>query len=134
MTQLKRYRNISSGSLAVRQDATQMGLSTIGLLQEHSLALQDRKCLLQARNFSLAALLPLLIGLRLCNALVVNLGKVLEHSTEFGLRTLAVRGELCELLIEALKLLCLVLHVLLFCGFCYLVVLCHLFILCLCSI
>merc|ERR1719456_1830333 len=79
------------------------------LLDEGSLVLQDSQSLLEPGNFCLAASLPVLVGLWLGNALVLNFLEVLVDCGELGLNILLVGGQFGVGLVQASCLLGLVL-------------------------
>merc|ERR550537_1491150 len=92
-------------------------------LHQGRLALEDRARLLEPRDLRLAAPLPLLVGLWLRDAPVLDLRVVVEDAGELLAGGVLVGGVLGDGLVEALELLCLVLHVLLLQGPCHLVLL-----------
>eukprot|EP00429_Kryptoperidinium_foliaceum_P088402 CAMPEP_0176201040 /NCGR_PEP_ID=MMETSP0121_2-20121125/9364_1 /TAXON_ID=160619 /ORGANISM="Kryptoperidinium foliaceum, Strain CCMP 1326" /LENGTH=67 /DNA_ID=CAMNT_0017539911 /DNA_START=94 /DNA_END=294 /DNA_ORIENTATION=+ len=63
--------------------------ATAAALHEGGLLCQDLQRLLQALDLGLAARLPLLVGLRLCDAALFDLPVVLEHRRELRVRGLA---------------------------------------------
>merc|ERR1719230_770641 len=83
------------------------------LLDEGSLIFQDGQCVLEPGNLSLAASLPVFVGLWLGDALVLNLLEVLVDCGELSLNVLLVGGQFSIGLVQACCLLGLVLDVLL---------------------
>merc|ERR1719253_356486 len=90
-------------------------------LKEHGFAFQNGECLLQAIDFCRATFNALLISLRLSNASLLDTCKVFIHCVEFCLDPSAIGLGLSGSLFEALAFLCLVLDILILCGFCDLV-------------
>merc|ERR1719163_638062 len=85
------------------------------LLQQRG-TLQDRERFLEAGDLCFAPSLPLLIGLDLLVAHLVQLLEVLVERVQLRRDALGVRRELPHRLVEGRGLFCLVLHVLLLCG------------------
>mmetsp|Transcript_53359 Transcript_53359/g.157142 ORF Transcript_53359/g.157142 Transcript_53359/m.157142 type:complete len:719 (+) Transcript_53359:132-2288(+) len=81
------------------------------LLQEGGLALQGLQRLLESGDLLLPALLALLVGLRLRDTLLGELGVVLHHRSQLRVDAVAVGRELGGVLGEGLGLLGLVGHV-----------------------
>merc|ERR1719356_2131645 len=81
--------------------------------EDCGLVLEDLESLLEARELRLAAALPLLVGLRLGDAHLLDLRQRLQDGIELRSDTRAVRAQLRRSLVEVRRLLGLVLHVLL---------------------
>merc|ERR1719230_1794241 len=127
----KTTKKVGSSPHLVTLGATE---GAAALLDEGSLILQDGQSLLEPGNFCLAASLPVLVGLRLGNALVLNLLEVLVDCSELGLNVLLVGGQFGVGLLQASCLLGLVLDVLLLSGLLDLVFLGLLFVGVLCGL
>mmetsp|Transcript_68218 Transcript_68218/g.202990 ORF Transcript_68218/g.202990 Transcript_68218/m.202990 type:complete len:202 (+) Transcript_68218:82-687(+) len=82
------------------------------LLNQGSLAFQDRERLLQAGQFCFTASLALLVGLRLRHALLVQCLEGLEHCVELLLHPGAVGAGLRDELVEVRRSLALILDIL----------------------
>merc|ERR1719373_35787 len=96
------------------------------LLQEGGrLLLEDGERLLEALDLCGAAALPLLVGPRLRDAALLDLGVVLQNGRELRVRRLAIAAVVRHCLVQALELLRHVLHVLILQGLGYLVLLRH---------
>merc|ERR1719439_19262 len=92
--------------------------------RRRGLALEDGKRLLQPGDLGLTTFLPLLVGLRLRDTLLLKLLQILQHRIQLRLRTVTIRRRLRNELLERGLLLALVLHVLLLRGLRDLVLLC----------
>merc|ERR1719313_1199813 len=92
--------------------------------RRRGLALEDGKRLLQPGDLGLTTLLPLLVGLRLRDTLLLKLLQILQHRIQLRLRPVTIRRRLRNELLERGLLLALVLHVLLLRGLRDLVLLC----------
>merc|ERR1719272_1774501 len=83
-------------------------------LHEGRLLLEDPERLLETRDLGLAPAHPLLIGLWLRDAAVLELRVVLQHGAELRARRLAVAGEFSDGLVQGQGLRRLVFYVLVF--------------------
>merc|ERR1711933_349518 len=90
--------------------------STALALHEGRLVLEHRQRLLQALDLSIPAPLPLLVGLGLRDAPLLDLGVVLKHSGKLCVLGLTITGHVCDALVRGLELLRLVLHILVLHG------------------
>merc|ERR1719506_826008 len=103
---MKQPQFLTSSRGVVSADTTQRCLP----LKQHRLAIEDRKCFFEPRNFCFLAGLALSVGVRLGDAHVVELAKVVVDCVEFLLHGGTVGGCLRNGLVEAFKLLGLVPH------------------------
>merc|ERR1719498_20970 len=94
-----------------------------GLLQENGLAFQDGEGFFETCNFRLTARFALGVGLRLGDAALLDALVILVHCIQLSLHTRAVSVGLSSGLIQALRLLGLVLDILPLGGGCDLVLL-----------
>merc|ERR1740123_1417146 len=71
------------------QSATH-ALATSGALHKGSLSLEDLESFFQAVDLSFPSCLPFLVGLRLCNATILQLGIIFIHSGQLTAQRLCV--------------------------------------------
>merc|ERR1719273_101213 len=68
--------------------------ATTVALHKCSLRLEDLKCFLQTVDLSFPSCLALFIGLRLCNAAILQFSIIFIHSSQFRAQRLLIRGKL----------------------------------------
>mmetsp|Transcript_52804 Transcript_52804/g.113067 ORF Transcript_52804/g.113067 Transcript_52804/m.113067 type:complete len:423 (-) Transcript_52804:999-2267(-) len=100
---------IASRHITTAQEAPPLRV----FLKQRGIALERLESLLEAVDLLSATPRPLLIGLRFCHALLLELGKVLLDGSELLPNAIPVRGKLGRSLAEGLGLFALVLQILL---------------------
>merc|ERR1719215_132316 len=101
---------------SLRRDHGAAHAAVLPPLQEGSLVVQGREGLLEPLDLGLATSLTLLVRLRLRDAAGLDLAVVVQDGRELAVGRLTVRGQLGNVAVQRLRLLCLVLDVGLLCG------------------